>query len=82
MQVTGRTGDKREKAWDPLTPPQGPALQVAAGRVALSSRAERHRDGSADAGHVISQTRKQPHVSPKGPERPRLLLLPPPCGPA
>lgn len=79
MQVTERTSDKGKKAWGVLTPPKGPALRGAAGRGARSANAELHRDGSADAGHVISQTRKQPHVSLKGRRDPASCSCPHPC---
>lgn len=62
-----------------LPPLKGPALRGAAGRGTRSANAELHRDGSADAGHVISQTRKQPHVSLKGRRDPASCSSPHPC---
>lgn len=58
-------------------PSVGSGAPGAAGRGLQGASAGRHRDGSADAAHVIAPTRKQPHVARLSWGGPRLSLAPP-----
>lgn len=64
-------GQGPERRAGALLPSTGSCAAGAAGRTLWGASAPLHRDGSADAVHVIAPARKQPHVAQtSGPDPP------------